>query len=608
MPPVPYPPIERHVLIGDRRTAALVAADGSLDWLCLPRYDSPPVLGALLDAGKGGAFFLGPSLRVFGAQDYELDTAVARTAWRLGEARLLGRDAMAWPQDERPPELRPRRAVVRTLSCAGASVEAELSLAPAPGLRPAPPGDGPAAAWTGPGGERLELWTSLPARWERGRVRATADLRPGQKAWAVLSWGPGTRPWSLSSVEAAFEDAAADWRRFASALTYRGPRRRQVRRSALTVRLLDHAPTGSIVAAPTTSLPEKIGGGWNADYRFAWLRDASLAMQVMSLVGDIKEAGRYLRWLEDRGSSRKQPLQVLYRVDGGRDAVQREARGASGYRGSSPVRLGNHAYKQRQLDSLGALADCVLTYHRQGGELNAGQWGLVREIARFTARAWRTPGNGIWELGSRQRWVSSAVMSWVCLDRAVELARRLGGEPEAAQWAAQAERIRRTVLSRGWSDGLRSFRQRLDAETLDASALLVPVMGFLPGSDRRVRQTVEAVARNLSINGFLFRFDPASTPGIGKGALGDFEGAFFPCTLWLATAYARIGRRRDAETVLDSVDRAAGPAGLLSEGVDARDGTLLGNYPLAFSHVEYVRAALALSGEDEPRHRGVNAP
>jgi GH15 family glucan-1,4-alpha-glucosidase len=402
-------------------------------------------------------------------------------------------------------------------------------------------------------------------------------------------------PWTIRRCGDVLNETLTYWQGWVDHLTYTGPRSDWVRRAAVTVHLLGDAPAGSLVAAPTTSLPERIGGGWNADYRFTWVRDASLSVAALALLGDTETARRYIDWVCGLGSATEAPLQVVYRIDGGTDLSQTERRELHGFRGSQPVRVGNHAYLQHQLGSFGYFADCALIYLEQGGTWREEYWQMVCRAADYTAAVWHRPDNGIWELPSVQHYVSSKVMSWVTLERTVKIAERLGRPEKVAHWRAVMAEIHAEVMRRGWSEHLHAFRQRYGTDTLDASALLIPVMGFLPADHPRVAATVARIASCLTLNGYVYRFHPGETPGVEHLPLGEFEGAFLPCTCWLATAYAKAGRLEAAEVVLARVEHLADELGLLAEGVDARSGTFLGNFPLLFSQIEYIRAVMELA-------------
>lgn len=596
VPFVPYPPIERHGVIGDRRTAALVAADGTIDWLCLPRYDGKSVFATLLDATRGGFWRLGPVKAVFGHQRYVGDSPVVVTTWTTDDWELELTDAMAGPQDERPAAGEESHVLLRRLRCLRGEAAAVFDLRPRDDCR----GSASVTPATGGlllrvGARTLFVWVSRPVQAEPDGAHVQFHLYHDQEFWSALIDGEPDGPWTVQRSRDVLNETLTYWQDWVDQLAYTGPRGDRVRRSAVTVHLLGYAPTGSLVAAPTTSLPERIGGGWNADYRFAWVRDASLSLAVLALLGDTKTARRYMDWVCGLDSSTDSPLQVVYRIDGGTDLSQHERWELYGYRGSQPIRVGNHAYQQRQLDSLGYFADCALIYLEQGGTWREEYWQMIRRAADYTAGAWRQPDNSIWELPSTQHYVSSKVMSWVTLERAVQIAERLGRTEKTAHWRATMAEIHTEVMQQGWSEHLSAFRQRYGADTLDAAVLLIPVMGFLPADHPQVVATVARITESLTINGYVYRFHPGETPGLQDLPLGEFEGAFLPCTCWLATTYAKAGRPDEAEAVLARVEHVTGGLGLLAEGVDARSETLLGNFPLLFSQIEYIRAVMELA-------------
>jgi GH15 family glucan-1,4-alpha-glucosidase len=600
---IPYPSIADHGVIGDRRTAALVASDGTLNWLCLPRYDGAPVFGALLDDDSGGFWRLGPATVSSGQQRYLEDTTAVITSWSDGKGKLELTDIMAWPLFPRANGRSGRRIILRRLRASRTDFECTLEMRPR--LDFAAP---PAIRRSGNhmicdlGEASFSFWASLPLEYDEHGARALFRLRAGEEVWAVLDTGIENNGWDRSQAIRAFEETISYWRSWASDLSYRGERRDEVCRSAMTVHLLGYAPGGSMVAAPTTSLPERIGGDRNYDYRYAWVRDASLSMAALALLGDTRDARKYMEWLSNLDSATDSPLQVVYRIDGGTDLTQIEMNDIAGYRESLPVRIGNHAAEQRQLDSLGYFVDCAFIYLSQGGEWNERYWDVIREAANYTQRYWREPDRGIWELDTSEHFVSSKVMSWVALERATRIARHTGRKESTAEWEATMEEIHAEVMECGLSDAAGSFRQRYGSDALDASVLLIPVMGFLAPDHPRVTATIEAVEERLTLNNLVHRFIAAETPGHGTLPLGEFEGAFLPCTFWLATSHAMRGDIDRARELLQNIEAAAGDLCLFAEEMDARSGMFLGNTPLLFSQVEYVRAVLQIESHATRKH------
>ena len=594
LPFLPYPPLGQHGVIGDRRTAALVAADGTLNWLCLPHYDGPPLFAALLDARAGGFWRAGPARPVFGQQRYVENSAVLRTRWTTADWELELTDAMAWPWDNRAGDEGggDGRVMLRRLRCLRGLAPVAVAILPRDDFA-APP----RIARTPDGAtftlrERpLTIWTSRPAAIEPDRIDVSAALQPGDELWSVLAWGEEQpRPWTPQRATALLEETDRFWRAWVGALNFPAATGHRLRRSAITVHLLSYAPTGSPVAAPTTSLPERLGGDRNWDYRYAWVRDAALSVAALARCGELTAARRYMDCLTSYESSTDSPLQVVYGVDGALDLPEHKRWDLAGYAGSRPVRIGNRACAQRQLDSLGFFNDCAFTYLDSGGEWRDEHWDMVHRAADYTLAHWRQPDSGIWELVEEAHYVSGKVMSWVALERAATIACRLGHEKAAAPWRAALAEIHAEVMDRGWDETRQTFRQRYDGDNLDASALLIPIVGFLPVDHPRVAATVDRIVAELTVDGFVHRFfpDPAEPP------LAHFEGAFLPCTFWLATVFAMAGRHDEAEAILAKADAIAGELGLFAEQVDVRSRAFLGNTPLLFSHAEYARAVLAI--------------
>jgi GH15 family glucan-1,4-alpha-glucosidase len=597
-----FPPIGRHGVIGDRRTGALVAADGSINWLCVPDFDGVPIFGALLDPDRGGVCQLAPVGGGLGSQSYSGHTAILITTWENTPGVEVA-DVMAWPSNDRLPESASQRIILRRLRSQGASPihfcfrpRRDFFPVPDTDIRHAPRSSASGTIFSFEDG-LMGLWTSFPVTVTSGEVTADLTIAEGEEHWAVLGWDALLDDWSITKASAAFNEAEAYWKEWSANMNVgaAGSRSVMIRRCALTVQLLSHAHHDSAIAALTTSLPERIGGDRNYDYRYAWIRDGSLALALLARVGKIGEARRYLDWLCGLGSSVAAPLQVCYRLDGGLQMEQEEVPGISGYENSLPVHCGNRAYRQEQLGAMGFFADCARIYLEHGGEWRNEFWDLLSRAANFTVRHWQEKDNGIWELPEKAHYVASRVMAWVLLDRAVKIGQMVGRTEEIAGWQRTVAEIHAEVMDKGWCEEQNTFRQRYDAEALDGATLLIPLMEFLPIDHPRIHGTLAALESSLLVDGLLHRFDPSQTLGGEQLPIGEFEGAFLPCVFWHAHVLAKMGRHREAETILERCDIIAGEVGLFAEEVDAKRDTFLGNTPLLFSHVEYARAVWELN-------------
>ncbi|HJV33688.1 glycoside hydrolase family 15 protein [Geomonas sp.] len=613
---LPFPPIQRHGVIGDRRTAALVAGDGTVDWYCVPDYDGDSVFGSVLDPDRGGFWRFGPDEPTLGIQRYLEKTAILLTEWDLPSGKLELSDAMPWPDDERRHG-EAQRAIIRRIRCLSGVATVRFQLQPRFKFQEmeVQPDDGAGNVSFRSDEQAFTLWTSFPVRKIDSSLSATVQINEGDELWAMFSLsapaisGHSAFEMTSGALSLLLEETARYWKDWCRDLTVSPDERQQIERSAITVQLLTYAPAGSAVAAVTTSLPERVGGNLNWDYRFAWVRDTSLSLALLALLGKGSEVGRYLDWLSGRKSLVEAPLQVMYHPAGKPELLPIEDRELHGYRGSRPVRFGNRAYTQFQHGSVGFLADCTLIYLENGGIWKDEYWQLIRRIADNTAEVWQRPDCGIWELPEQVHWVESKVMSWVVLDRAISIAEKTGCPGEASRWVPVRDAIHREVLSRGWCERTQSFRQHYGNEEVDGALLLIPVMEFLPADDPKVASTVARIERELTINGFVYRFHPETTPGVHTDLpLGEFEGAFFPVTFWLATTYAKAGRLDQAGEILDHCQRVAGNPGIFSEEVDVRTNQFLGNIPLLFSQVEYARARLAVLHHRSLRGTSLDLP
>lgn len=598
---VNFPPIEKHGVIGDRRTAALVAADGTIDWWCLPDYDDDVICGALLDSATGGFCRFGPEHPLLGEQRYEQKSACLLTTWPNEHKKLELSDLMPWPERQRASGQEKARVLLRRVRAIKGEHRVRFDLYPrrtfseTPKVKRVDRG-----VRFGFAKHSIALWSSFAV--DVGEHGATASfvLQENEEAWVMIGLNEDPSDWSSARCAELHEKTNAYWREWVGGLMHYPNDNAKVQRSAITVHLLAHAPNASVVAAVTTSLPERIGGDRNYDYRYTWVRDASLAAAFLAELGQTEDVGNYLGWLCDLDSEVEAPMQVCYRTDGQTKLAQRDVDGVSGYSGSEPVRFGNHAYKQRQLGSLGWFADAALIFLESGGAWQSEYWKMLRRAAEYICEAWQEEDSGVWELGIEAHYVASKVMAWVLLDRALRVAQKTG-EDASEEWKTTKSAIHEEVLTKGWSEKQRSFRQRYDAEALDAGSLLIPLMGFLPPDDPRVLGTLDAIERELVIEGLVHRFDPTATLGGDQLPMGEFEGAFLPATFWYAHVLADAGRTKQAAETLGRCEEIAAGPGLFAEEADARRKTFLGNTPLLFSQVEYGRALIALH-KSEPKN------
>jgi GH15 family glucan-1,4-alpha-glucosidase len=593
------PPIERRGAIGDRHTGALVAADGTIDWFCAPDFDAPPVFGALLDQKHGGFCRFGPTMARMGRQSYLPDTAVLVTSWSTvdGSPEIEICDAMAWPGEQPSETAKGQRAIIRRLRSIRGTTVAFAFQPRWDFASPRAVSEDSAGAVFQFAEGNVGCWSSFPLQVGSADATATLALHAGEVHWAVLGWNVSPGEWSVSEAAQQFASAEAYWRNWSAELKLNGNGSRTValKRSALTVQLLSHVDHESAVAALTTSLPERLGGNRNYDYRYAWVRDASLSLALLARMGKTAEVNRYLEWLCRLDSSTSSPLQICYRLNGDTQLDQEVLPGLRGYAGSIPVRRGNRAAKQQQLGSLGFFADCARIYFDCGGEWRDEFWELLCRAAKYTCDHWQEEDSGVWELPTEAHYVASRVMSWVVLERALYLAEKFGHSEQTDRWRETAAEIHAEVLDKGWCEKKNAFRQRYGSDALDAAALLIPLMDFLPVDHPRVAGTLAAIEHELVIDGLVHRFDPEAMPGGDHLPIGEEEGAFLPCVFWHAHTLAKAGRCDEAEVILRKCESIAGEVGLFAEEADARHHTFLGNTPLLFSQVEYARAVIELN-------------
>jgi GH15 family glucan-1,4-alpha-glucosidase len=592
---MPYLPIESYGIIGDLHTVALVGLDGSVDWLCFPRFDSPSVFAAILDDDKGGRFRIAPvAEHVTRKQMYFPDTNVLVT-------RFLSPDGLAELSDFMPVgeparghgrhELVRRVEVVRGSMSLRAFCRPAFDYARAPHRVEARP---EGIRFLSPGFS-LGLTASVPLRVEGPAALAEFELHEGQQATFLLSplEQDGTRPssFSLEETEAAFRDTVDYWHRWLARCNYRGRWREMVNRSALVLKLLTYSPTGAIVAAPTCSLPAPIGGERNWDYRYTWIRDASFTLYGLMRIGFTEEAYAFMHWLWSRLQEAEHGMiQLMYSIEGRHELDERTLDHLEGYRGSRPVRIGNAAYRQLQLDIYGELMDAVYLYNKYANPIAYDGWVKIRQILNHVCDVWREPDEGVWEVrGGRQHFVFSKLMCWVALDRGLRLADKRSFPADRQRWLENRDAIYEEIMSRGWSQKRQAFVQAYGSECLDAATLIMPLVFFVSPRDPRFLMTLDAIQHDLAKGSLVHRYNLEASPDGLEGS----EGTFSMCTFWLVEALTRAGRLDQARLIFEKMLGYANHLGLYSEQVGA-SGEALGNFPQAFTHLALISAAFNL--------------
>jgi GH15 family glucan-1,4-alpha-glucosidase len=585
-----YLPLEDHGLIGDGATAALVGRDGAVDWLCLPRFDSPPVFCGILDAARGGSFRVAPDNPIESRQFYETDTGVLVTELRnrCGLVRITDAMVLRAGADLAEDAAAGRCELVRHVVVLDGPVRLNIAVRPRGGADAEPRGDGfLLRVAMHPG---LDLQLSATTRLDGPET--AVDLDAGETLSVILRWDAARYRHRPVAPEAALRATVEAWRRWMTHVTYEGPHDAMVRRSAITLKLLDHFENGAIVAAPTSSLPEAIGGPRNWDYRYTWIRDAAFSVYALHRIGLVNEGGGFLGWVLDAVQHAGRP-RVLYDLDGQRPAPERIDLELEGHRGSKPVRWGNAAADQRQHDVYGEILDCAYQWAAHHGSIDGPLWGRLLPLVEAARREWREPDQGIWEVRVPGRpFTYSAALCQVALDRAARLSERLGlpGQPEA--WRAEGETIRAAVLEEAWGPAVQALTEQLGGGGgLDASLLALPLRRVVRADHPRMVATTHAIASRLGAGrGLLYRYLPHESPD----GLPGSEGAFLLCSFWLVDNLAYQGRLDEAGELFDSLCRRGGTLGLLPEQIDPLSGAFLGNYPQAFSHVGLISSAVNL--------------
>jgi alpha,alpha-trehalase len=577
-------------LIGDGATVALVGLDGSVPWLCVPRFDAEPLFCGLLDHAGGGQFSVVPENLIEARQAYEPDTAVLVTDLRSSTGTVRITDALAVRSgadlaDDAPMH---RGELVRSAIVLAGHVRLHVDVDPRGGAnaRPALGGLEVQAA------RRPDLRLHLRSNRQLGGLHTVHDLAEGERLDLVLSWGRSHRHHAFDA-EALLAGTTEAWRRWMSHFSYSGPEEPLVRRSAITLKLCDHWVNGSLVAAPTSSLPAPVGGVRNWDYRYTWIRDASFTVYAMRRIGFSGEADAFLGWVMDAFEQSRQP-RIMYDLDGSEVPPEWEDGELEGYRRSAPARWGNGAADQRQHDVYGEILDCADQWARGGGDIEPSLWTALSGLAQVARDAWRQPDQGIWEVRSEGRvYTYSAGMCEVALDRAAAIGERLRLPGPIAAWRAAAGKLRQTILDESWDESAQTLSEHLDGgASLDASLLALPLRQVVPADHHRMVATTTAIAKRLSAgDGLLYRYLHDESP---DGLPGD-EGAFLLCSFWLADNLTAQARVEEAQELYASLCARASPLGLLSEQIDPGTGDFMGNFPQAFSHIGVISSGVRIA-------------
>lgn len=590
-----YPAIADHGLVGDLQTAALVSTDGTVDWFCCPRFDSPSVFASLLDHRKGGRFAITAVGECVTKQMYLPDSAVLVTRY-LSEGGVA--ELVDFMPIEHPGTVTNRHRLVRAIRGVRGTVEFDVRIEPR--FDYGRQSHRTEVSGTSARFETNELTLDLTSTWplvhHGGDARAHFTVEEGQLGGMVLESGNEGHPTVFGGGEVAqlLDDTMNFWRRWVGRGIYRGRWREAVYRSAITLKLMTYAPTGALVAAPTAGLPEQVGGERNWDYRYTWIRDGSFSVYALLGLGFVDEAVEFAAWLRDRVEERRKdgatPLNIMYRVDGSSDLDEFTLDHLEGYQGSAPVRIGNGAADQLQLDIYGEAMDSIFfAEHGPFGVGDAG-WADIVGMLDWLCDNWDQPDEGIWETrGGRRPFVYGRLMSWVALDRAIRMATARGRPADLARWIGERDRVYQAIMERGWNDDLKAFVQVEGSDVLDASLLLMPVVGFVVPNDPKWLSTLDAMDRTLVSDSLVYRYDPKASPD----GLGGSEGTFSLCTFWYVEALARSGRLQDARLTFEKMLTYANHLGLFAEEIGAT-GDQLGNFPQAFTHLALINAAINL--------------
>jgi GH15 family glucan-1,4-alpha-glucosidase len=601
-----YRPISAYALIGDTRSAALITSDGSLDWLCFPRFDSPAMFLRLLDADKGGYCLVQPAGDFKTSRSYMGDSAVLQTVFTTERGSTTVTDFM--PVSPKPGTGRhgvdkdaPHR-VVRLVRCEG-DVECRIEVKVTPNwarLQPTILRRDPHRFLVLNPGDNLHIQVPSGCSPDQGVISGNVHMRTGQEFALVLTWSEADQDApevSLQQAHHQLRETLDYWHTWAAELLYRGDHAHLVKRSAITLKLLTYEPTGAIIAAPTTSLPETVGGHRNWDYRYTWFRDSSLTLSALMNLGNFQEAHDFFHFLHRNLPGNAAQFRIMYRIDGDDELAERNLP-LAGYRGSRPVRVGNGAAGQTQLDIYGELMHCMFLYFSHdelSGRVESFErnfWPLAQSTADFVAENWRKPGNGMWEMRGKQRqFTHSIAMCWVALDRAIQLARRFSISVDTSRWETEKRNIMEAIETHGYHPIRGAYVESFSGSALDASLLRLPLMGVLDAKSDRFSHTIRVIESELMERGLVYRYSQDET----DDGVGGREGTFSACAFWLVEVYVLQGRLDEAEREFDRVISHANDLGLMSEELDAVTSEQLGNFPQGFTHIGLTNAACRIA-------------
>ncbi|MEP7151280.1 MAG: glycoside hydrolase family 15 protein [Nitrospira sp.] len=585
-----YLPIEDYGLVGDGATAALIGRDGSLAWLCVPRFDSPPLFCNLLDMARGGHFTIAPDQVLESRQFYEHDTAVLVTEMRSPTGLLQVTDfcPLVSGADLSEDVSATRRELLRTATVIEGRIDLRVHLDPRGGAEAEPRDGGIRIRCQAQPDLNLHLYATVPLT----GLRTSVTIKAGQSLYLLLCWRHGSAHSPRFDADAARKETVAVWRRWLQCLEYQGPQEALVRRSAITIKLLDHFENGAIVAAPTSSLPELIGGGRNWDYRYAWVRDAAFSVYALHRIGLSHEAAGFLAWVLDAVERDGKPS-VMYDLDGRMPPEERLDAALEGYRRSKPVRWGNAAARQHQHDVYGEILDSAYQWAAHHGRVSERLWTRLLTLVDGAAGAWHKSDHGIWEVRTSGRpFTYSAALCQVALDRAARMAERFALSGPVDAWKTTARKIQDAILEEAWDSKMQSLTEHLGGGGLDASLLTLPLRRVVPAYHPKMVATSRAIVERLGAgHGLLYRYLPEESPD----GIAGHEGAFLLCSFWLVDNLAKQGRLDEAMELYDSLCARAGHLGLLPEEIDPSTGAFLGNYPQAFSHIGVISSGVNLA-------------